>query len=146
MNTPYIAQHCVCSKCSHSWNTKTEILPRACPKCGRVTWNDDSLAVKPIDTPANDAALPVASPQAALKVEKVVAPTIEIVESLQAIEIDPIADDDATESENVPNDNQWLGWSNEIEEYDGESGDIITLRVHLKTKRREIIRREPYIG
>ncbi len=32
---------CKCSKCKHLWTTKTNDIPTACPKCHRITWNDD---------------------------------------------------------------------------------------------------------
>lgn len=32
---------CKCSKCNHLWTTKTNDLPKSCPKCHRITWNDD---------------------------------------------------------------------------------------------------------
>jgi len=34
----------VCNKCGHDWTNRADKrgeIPRACPKCKCVTWNDD---------------------------------------------------------------------------------------------------------
>lgn len=36
-----VIYRCYCSKCSHSWNTKTKQIPTVCAKCHSVKWNDD---------------------------------------------------------------------------------------------------------
>lgn len=37
----YIGYKCTCWKCSHQWTTKSHALPKVCPACKRITWNDD---------------------------------------------------------------------------------------------------------
>lgn len=45
----YICYKCGCDKCGHEWVTKTHDVPALCPRCKRVTWNEDSDA--PQETP-----------------------------------------------------------------------------------------------
>ncbi len=69
-----ICYSCKCSKCNHLWTTKTHTLPQACPKCRRVTWNDDydfrDAPAEPVKTPEpvkplSDVAAFIAKAQAA---------------------------------------------------------------------------------
>lgn len=42
-----------------------------------------------------------------------------------------------------PSSGYWTGWSEEREQYDRESGEIVTYRQHLKTKQVKELRRRP---
>lgn len=33
------AHQCQCERCGHCWRTKTDKLPKFCPKCKTIYWN-----------------------------------------------------------------------------------------------------------
>lgn len=39
---------------------------------------------------------------------------------------------------------KWLGWSEERETIDLDAGETVYYREHIKTRKREVLRREPY--
>lgn len=41
MIVPKTSFDCTCAHCGHDWSTRSENIPRSCPKCKRVTWNED---------------------------------------------------------------------------------------------------------
>jgi len=38
---PTTVYDCTCQWCKHPWRTKTDKLPKVCPKCSRTTWDGD---------------------------------------------------------------------------------------------------------
>lgn len=101
-----ICYRCVCAKCKHTWVTKSHDLPLVCPKCKSRTWNVDfSFA----DDFAH--AQPVTKPAAYSN---------EIPTSNEVT--DDVVEDGPDE---------WAGWSDEQEEYDGTTGETIIFRRQL---------------
>ena len=32
---------CTCNKCKYVWHTRTEKIPKACPNCKSMRWNEE---------------------------------------------------------------------------------------------------------
>lgn len=48
--TSLINYQCKCERCLHSWRTRTEDVPKVCPKCKSTNWNEskDQSNGKPV--------------------------------------------------------------------------------------------------
>jgi predicted nucleic acid-binding Zn-ribbon protein len=40
-----VINECECERCGHIWQTRNEVLPKVCPKCKSVRWNEQRVEV-----------------------------------------------------------------------------------------------------
>lgn len=125
MITELICYKCKCSKCNHLWTTKGHDLPNACPKCRRVTWNDDfDFSKSPVSVPG-----PEPMPKVAEPIKDDVMAFIAKAQAKKGIESNVTI---TTGPEPL---DEWNGWTKEEQTYDDQTGDMRTFRRHLKTGR-----------
>lgn len=125
MITELITYRCKCSKCNKLWNTRSHDLPRKCPGCKRVTWNDDFDFSKSSVSVPN----PESMPKVAEPIKDDVMAFIAKAQAKKGIEPNVII---TTEPEPL---DEWIGWSKEEQTYDDQTGDMRTYRKHIKTGR-----------
>lgn len=121
-----VCYRCTCSKCGHSWNTKTHDLPWNCAKCKSRLWNDDYV---PTSEPE-----PIKTPVSTPNVSNDVLAFIQKAQAKKGI-VEPVS----VEPEPI---DEWAGWSEERQAPDEQAGETVTYREHLKTRKRREIRRE----
>jgi len=119
--------NCLCEKCGNTWSTRSDKVSKACPGCKSWTWNGESeiIPIEQVDTIDYDKST----------YDNQSEPITDVSQQLASLGVSvglPDAEPD-----------EWEGWSDEKEEYDGVSGETIIYRQRLvKPFNREIIRRE----
>ena len=130
MINEYICYKCKCEKCDKNWITKTHEVPKVCPKCHSVKWNEGCPPAPDPET--------IEIPQ---PVQPIADERKSVLNALQA-KIDAIQDHNI-----VPEpQNEWTGWTPERQTYDDVTGEMRTYRKHIKTGRTKWIDSEPYFG
>lgn len=119
-----ICYRCICSKCGHQWTTKGHELPWNCAKCKSRLWNSDYKLNNVIEDLAPAARIV----GKAKRLDGV--PMNDAMSSFLTKAIIEEVEADEPEEEDEP-DNQWEGWSDELEEYDGATGETIVYRKQL---------------
>ncbi len=132
MINEYVCYICRCDKCGKEWITKTHDIPKVCPKCHSVKWNELSPPMMPkiiepaqpiTDEPKDALAAFIAKAQA----KKGIVPGTMIT----------------TEPEPI---DEWIGWGKEEQTYDDQTGEMRTFRRHGKTGRVKWLDAESWIG
>lgn len=125
-----LCRKCVCSKCSHTWITKTYEIPVRCAKCNSVKWNDDWHATE----------MPISEPE---RLEPVKVKTDDALAAFiaKAQAAKGITQTIAVEPEPV---NEWIGWTPEAQTYDDQTGEMRTYRKHIKSGKVRWIDSEVY--
>lgn len=123
----YICYKCKCDKCGKDWITKSNDVPKVCPKCHSVKWNELSPPAPQMDAirqaeTAQPSQLIPDEPKDAL------AAFIAKAQAKKGIVAPIIA------TEPAPMD-EWIGWGREEQTYDDQTGEMRTFRRHIKTGR-----------
>lgn len=113
---------CVCEKCGNTWTTRSEIISKACPGCKSWTWNSDYTLSNVVEdfTPAARIAEKAQRldgvPMNDAMTQFITKAIIEESEPIEIVEDEP---------------DEWEGWSEEQEEYDGTTSETIIFRKQL---------------
>lgn len=159
MITKAFVYKCSCESCSHQWTTKSDVIPKCCPKCHGVKWNhgaapiiEKSLAdrVRELDTDrrlslfahfetccGQDSGNCICEPVEAETAQYPANGNKLSITELRAL-IEPIET-----LEPVPVD-QWQGWTEPQQTYDDQTGEMRTYRRHVKSGRTKWIEAETY--
>lgn len=118
MITEVLRWDCVCEKCGNTWTTRSEAVSKACPGCKSWQWNSD-VQIAPT---------PMATTSVSEKLE-----SLGVSVGLSSEEVD---EDEEPEYDSVM-------WSDEIGEYDRDTGETTIYRQRkVKPFDRVIIRKE----
>ncbi len=99
---------CICEKCGNTWTTRSEVVSKACPGCKSWTWHSESLAVPDYDNSTYDNKSVIA---------------VDVSQKLADLGVQ------VGVAESEPD--EWEGWSEEQEEYDGSTGETTVFRKQL---------------
>ena len=97
--------NCVCEKCGNAWTTRSATVSKACPGCKSWTWNSETTDY---DNSTDD--------KSSYDNKSISTSLAELGVTVGLVETEP---------------DEWEGWSDEKEEYDGQSGETIIYRKKL---------------